>query len=104
MDLQTVVGDNEENSSESENGQSDGSAADDNDKMENGPTKRTTKANKQKCTKKLFSFSMVNAYGTSDFSSVAEDGTFLKLNSHSTIAIDWDPEIKMMYYDDQEAE
>ncbi|GCC35578.1 hypothetical protein chiPu_0014064, partial [Chiloscyllium punctatum] len=104
MDLQTAVGDNEENSSEPENSQSDGSAADENDKMENGPTKRTTKGNKQKCKKKLFSFSMVNAYGTSDFSSIAEDGTYLKLNSHSTIAIDWDPEIKKMYYDDQEAE
>ncbi|XP_043563605.1 ubiquitin carboxyl-terminal hydrolase 4 isoform X1 [Chiloscyllium plagiosum] len=104
MDLQTAVGDNEEISSEPENSQSDGSAADENDKMENGPTKRTTKGNKQKCKKKLFSFSMVNAYGTSDFSSIAEDGTYLKLNSHSTIAIDWDPEIKKMYYDDQEAE
>ncbi|XP_038668234.1 ubiquitin carboxyl-terminal hydrolase 4 isoform X1 [Scyliorhinus canicula] len=104
MDLQNVAGDNEENNSEPENSQSDGSAADENDKMENGPTKRTTKGNKQNCKKKLFSFSVVNAYGTSDFSSITEDGAFLKLNSHSTVAIDWDPEIKKMYYDDQEAE
>ncbi|XP_078066018.1 ubiquitin carboxyl-terminal hydrolase 4 isoform X3 [Mustelus asterias] len=104
MDLQNVTGDNEENSSEPENSQSDGSAADENEKMENGPTKRTTKGNKQNCKKKLFSFSMVNAYGTSDFSSLTEDGAFLKLNSHSTVAIDWDPEIKKMYYDHQEAE
>lgn len=26
------------------------------------------------------------------------------LSAHSTIAVDWDPEIKKMYYDDQEAE
>ncbi|XP_072329059.1 ubiquitin carboxyl-terminal hydrolase 4 isoform X1 [Scyliorhinus torazame] len=104
MDLQNVAGDNEENNSEPENSQSDGSAADENDKMENGPTKRTTKGNKQNCKKKLFSFSVVNAYGTSDFSSITEDGAFLKLNSHSTVAIDWDPEVKKMYYDDQEAE
>ncbi|XP_078399300.1 ubiquitin carboxyl-terminal hydrolase 4 isoform X1 [Cetorhinus maximus] len=104
MDLQNVVGDNEENSSEPENSQSDGSAADENDKMENGPIKRTAKENKQNCKKKLFSFSMVNAYGTSDFSSITEDGAFLKLNSHSTVAIDWDSEIKKTYYDDQEAE
>ncbi|XP_041047706.1 ubiquitin carboxyl-terminal hydrolase 4 isoform X2 [Carcharodon carcharias] len=104
MDLQNVVGDNEENSSEPEISQSDGSAADENDKMENGPTKHTAKENKQNCKKKLFSFSLVNAYGTSDFSSITEDGAFLKLNSHSTVAIDWDAEIKKTYYVDQEAE
>ncbi|XP_067854552.1 ubiquitin carboxyl-terminal hydrolase 4 isoform X1 [Heptranchias perlo] len=104
MDLQNVMGDNEETSSEPENSQSDSSAIDENDKMENGPTKHATKENTQNCRKKLFSFSMVNAYGTSDFNSITEDGTFLKLNSHSTVAIDWDPEIKKMYYDDQEAE
>ncbi|XP_067908180.1 ubiquitin carboxyl-terminal hydrolase 4 isoform X2 [Heterodontus francisci] len=104
MDLQDVVGDNVETSSEPENSQSDSSAADENDKMENGPTKHTTKENTQNCKKKLFNFSMVNAYGTSDFSSITEDGAFLKLSSHSTVAIDWDPEIKKMYYDDQEAE
>lgn len=104
MDLQNAMGDNEEPGSEPENSQSDSSAADENDKMENGPTKRTTKENTQNYRKKLFTFNLVNAYGTSDFSSITEDGTFLKLSSHSTIAVDWDPEIKKMYYDDQEAE
>ncbi|XP_078270332.1 ubiquitin carboxyl-terminal hydrolase 4 isoform X1 [Rhinoraja longicauda] len=104
MDLQNAMGDNEEPGSEPENSQSDSSAADENDKMENGPTKRTAKENTQNYRKKLFTFNLVNAYGTSDFSSITEDGTFLKLSSHSTIAVDWDPDIKKMYYDDQEAE
>ncbi|XP_051873896.1 ubiquitin carboxyl-terminal hydrolase 4 isoform X2 [Pristis pectinata] len=104
MDLQNVMGDNEEPGSEPENSQSDGSAADENDKRENGPTKHTTKESTQNYRRKLFTFNLVNAYGTSDFSSITEDGSFLKLSSHSTIALDWDPEIKKMYYDDQEAE
>ncbi|XP_069792713.1 ubiquitin carboxyl-terminal hydrolase 4 isoform X2 [Narcine bancroftii] len=103
MDLQNVMEDNEEPGSEPDNSQNDDSAAN-KDKMENGPTKHTTKENAQTYKNKLFTFNLVNAYGTSDFSSIAEDGTILKLSSHSTIAVDWDPEIKKMYYDDQEAE
>ncbi|XP_062923797.1 ubiquitin carboxyl-terminal hydrolase 4 isoform X1 [Mobula hypostoma] len=104
MDLQNVLGHNGEPGSEPENSHSGGSAADERNTMENGPSKHTTKEESHNYRKKLFTFNLVNAYGTSDFSSIAEDGTFLKLNSHSTVALDWDPEVKKLYYDDQEAE
>uniref|UniRef100_A0A4W3JYA0 Ubiquitin carboxyl-terminal hydrolase n=1 Tax=Callorhinchus milii TaxID=7868 RepID=A0A4W3JYA0_CALMI len=103
MDHQNVSGENQEASSEPEN-QSDGSGADENDKVENGPTKLPTKESTQNCKKKIFNFNVVNAYGTSDLNSITADGKFLKLNSHSTIAIDWETQIKQLHYDDQEAE
>lgn len=53
---------------------------------------------------RLFSFSMVNSYGTANISPLPCDGNILKLTTHSTVAIDWDSDIKKMCYDDQEAE
>uniref|UniRef100_A0A8D3C220 Ubiquitin carboxyl-terminal hydrolase n=1 Tax=Scophthalmus maximus TaxID=52904 RepID=A0A8D3C220_SCOMX len=55
---------------------------------------------------KLFTFSIVNAYGTANISPLPCDGNVLKLNrqSHSTVAIDWDTESKKLCYDEQEAE
>uniref|UniRef100_A0A8C5FPH0 Ubiquitin carboxyl-terminal hydrolase 4 n=1 Tax=Gadus morhua TaxID=8049 RepID=A0A8C5FPH0_GADMO len=53
---------------------------------------------------RLFSFSMVNSYGTANISPLPCDGNVLKLNPHSTVAIDWDPDTRKRCYDDQEAE
>uniref|UniRef100_A0AAQ6AGK0 Ubiquitin carboxyl-terminal hydrolase 4 n=1 Tax=Amphiprion ocellaris TaxID=80972 RepID=A0AAQ6AGK0_AMPOC len=57
-------------------------------------------------TAKLFTFSIVNSYGTANISPLPCDGNVLKLNrqSHSTVAIDWDTESKKLCYDEQEAE
>ncbi|XP_004676230.1 PREDICTED: ubiquitin carboxyl-terminal hydrolase 4 [Condylura cristata] len=54
--------------------------------------------------KRLFTFSLVNSYGTADINSLATDGKLLKLNSRSTLAIDWDSEARSLYYDEQESE
>lgn len=62
------------------------------------------KVKAQSCRKKLFSISIVNSYGTSDINSITADGTIPRLNSYSTVAVDWDSEIKKLYFDDQEAE
>ncbi|XP_066102153.1 ubiquitin carboxyl-terminal hydrolase 4 isoform X2 [Saccopteryx bilineata] len=56
------------------------------------------------CSKRLFTFSLVNSYGTADINSLATDGKLLKLNSRSTLAIDWDTETRSLYYDEQESE
>ncbi|KAM8758560.1 ubiquitin carboxyl-terminal hydrolase 4 isoform 2-T2 [Rhynchonycteris naso] len=56
------------------------------------------------CSKRLFTFSLVNSYGTADINSLASDGKLLKLNSRSTLAIDWDTETRSLYYDEQESE
>ncbi|XP_006892978.1 PREDICTED: ubiquitin carboxyl-terminal hydrolase 4 isoform X2 [Elephantulus edwardii] len=58
----------------------------------------------QSSPKKLFTFSLVNSYGTADINSLATDGKILKLNSRSTLAIDWDNETRSLYYDEQESE
>uniref|UniRef100_A0A8C6PAL8 Ubiquitin carboxyl-terminal hydrolase n=1 Tax=Nothobranchius furzeri TaxID=105023 RepID=A0A8C6PAL8_NOTFU len=71
-------------------------------------------------TSKLFTFSVVNSYGTVNISPLPCDGNVLKLNrqrcyfkacpicsppaAHSTVAIDWDTESKKLCYDEQEAE
>uniref|UniRef100_A0A8D1KHA0 Ubiquitin carboxyl-terminal hydrolase n=1 Tax=Sus scrofa TaxID=9823 RepID=A0A8D1KHA0_PIG len=56
------------------------------------------------CPERLFTFSLVNSYGTADINSLATDGKLLKLNSRSTLAIDWDSETRNRYYDEQESE
>ncbi|XP_023603516.1 ubiquitin carboxyl-terminal hydrolase 4 isoform X3 [Myotis lucifugus] len=56
------------------------------------------------CPQRLFTFSLVNAYGTADINSLATDGNLLKLSSRSTLAIDWDTETRSLYYDEQESE
>lgn len=58
----------------------------------------------QPCPRRLFTFSLVNSYGTADINSLAMDGKLLKLNSRSTLAIDWDSESRSLYYDEQESE
>uniref|UniRef100_A0A3B3ZMD5 Ubiquitin carboxyl-terminal hydrolase n=1 Tax=Periophthalmus magnuspinnatus TaxID=409849 RepID=A0A3B3ZMD5_9GOBI len=69
--------------------------------LENG-----TKAEKTNSSSpaKLFTFSIVNSYGTANISPLPCDGNLLKLNPHSTVAIDWDTESKKQCYDEQEAE
>ncbi|XP_048878468.1 ubiquitin carboxyl-terminal hydrolase 4 [Brienomyrus brachyistius] len=60
---------------------------------------------KKSCSRpKLFSISLVNSYGTTNITPQPCDGNLLKLNTHSTVALDWDLEMKRQYYDDQEAE
>ncbi|XP_038628171.1 ubiquitin carboxyl-terminal hydrolase 4 isoform X1 [Tachyglossus aculeatus] len=75
------------------------------EKLGNDPSRyMSKKITGQMHKKKLFSFSLVNSYGTTDISSLAADGKLLKLNSRSTIAIDWDSETRSLYYDEQESE
>lgn len=64
----------------------------------------TQKSRGQRCPRRLFTFSLVNSYGTADINSLATDGKLLKLNSRSTLAIDWDTETRSLYYDEQESE
>uniref|UniRef100_A0A4W4HPA5 Ubiquitin carboxyl-terminal hydrolase n=1 Tax=Electrophorus electricus TaxID=8005 RepID=A0A4W4HPA5_ELEEL len=97
MDHQ-VSPDPESSQSETVDGEEEGS------EPENGPVGRGKACSS--CPK-LFSFSMVNSYGTANISSLPCDGSILKLTrnySHSTIAIDWDSDTKRLCYDDQEAE
>ncbi|XP_002758385.1 ubiquitin carboxyl-terminal hydrolase 4 isoform X1 [Callithrix jacchus] len=100
-------GDDEEEMEHQEEGneqplETKGSGEDD---MGNDPGETTQKKIKgQPCPKRLFTFSLVNSYGTADINSLATDGKLLKLNSRSTLAIDWDSETRSLYYDEQESE
>uniref|UniRef100_A0A3Q3BCG7 Ubiquitin carboxyl-terminal hydrolase n=1 Tax=Kryptolebias marmoratus TaxID=37003 RepID=A0A3Q3BCG7_KRYMA len=80
-------------SPEPENGQSE--EEEETSDLENGSRGDATK---------LFTFSIVNSYGTVNISPLPCDGNVLKLNPHSTVAIDWDTESKKLCYDEQEAE
>nr|XP_019579425.1 PREDICTED: ubiquitin carboxyl-terminal hydrolase 4 isoform X2 [Rhinolophus sinicus] len=68
-----------------------------------GETARKTGTGRP-CPRRLFTFSLVNSYGTADINSLATEGKLLKLNSRSTLAIDWDSESRRLYYDEQESE
>ncbi|XP_076985439.1 ubiquitin carboxyl-terminal hydrolase 4 isoform X5 [Tamandua tetradactyla] len=75
------------------------------DELESDSTDTIQKKVKgQPCPTRLFTFSLVNSYGTADVNSLAADGKLLKLNSRSTLAIDWDSETRSLYYDEQESE
>ncbi|KAM5153968.1 ubiquitin carboxyl-terminal hydrolase 4 isoform 4-T4 [Callospermophilus lateralis] len=74
------------------------------DELGGDPNETTQKVKGQPCPKRLFTFSLVNSYGTADINSLATDGKLLKLNSRSTLAIDWDSETRSLYYDEQESE
>lgn len=97
---------------------------------ENKPIKNSGKSSSSRS--KLFSFSVVNSYGTANISSLPCEGNNLKLTrnyhlsmctapifldwfkktncgrfvsaAHSTLAIDWDSDTKKLCYDEQEAE
>ncbi|XP_057701493.1 ubiquitin carboxyl-terminal hydrolase 4 isoform X2 [Corythoichthys intestinalis] len=85
-------------SPDSQNGQSEEETSD----LENGTREGEAKAGS--LSSKLFTFSVVNSYGTANISPLPCDGNILKLNPHSTVAIDWDTDSKKMCYDKQEAE
>ncbi|XP_027789365.1 ubiquitin carboxyl-terminal hydrolase 4 isoform X2 [Marmota flaviventris] len=74
------------------------------DELGGDPSETTQKVKGQPCPRRLFTFSLVNSYGTADINSLATDGKLLKLNSRSTLAIDWDSETRSLYYDEQESE
>ncbi|XP_047419402.1 ubiquitin carboxyl-terminal hydrolase 4 isoform X2 [Sciurus carolinensis] len=74
------------------------------DELGGDSSETTQKVKGQPCPKRLFTFSLVNSYGTADINSLATDGKLLKLNSRSTLAIDWDSETRSLYYDEQESE
>ncbi|KAM4651595.1 ubiquitin carboxyl-terminal hydrolase 4 [Discoglossus pictus] len=93
----------QEESLEESNGQSEDSVEDESSEGGCSPCNKMPKK-AQECRKRLFSFSLVNSYATSEVGSMPAEGSFLKLSSYSTIAIDWDTETKKLYYDDQEAE
>ncbi|XP_062977133.1 ubiquitin carboxyl-terminal hydrolase 4 isoform X4 [Elgaria multicarinata webbii] len=54
--------------------------------------------------KRLFTFSLVNSYGTSEINSLTTEGKILKLSSHATLAIDWDSDTRKLLFDEQEAQ
>ncbi|XP_051563513.1 ubiquitin carboxyl-terminal hydrolase 4-like isoform X2 [Myxocyprinus asiaticus] len=89
-------------SPEPENSHSDTVDGEEDSESENGPNSNSGKSISSR--PKLFSFSMVNSYGTANISSLPFDGNLLKLTIHSTVAIDWDSDNKKLCYDDQEAE
>uniref|UniRef100_A0A671NN26 Ubiquitin carboxyl-terminal hydrolase n=1 Tax=Sinocyclocheilus anshuiensis TaxID=1608454 RepID=A0A671NN26_9TELE len=89
-------------SPEPENSNSDTVDGEEDSEPENGPNCSGGKSFTSR--PKLFSFSMVNSYGTANISSLPFDGNLLKLTTHSTVAIDWDSDTKKLCYDDQEAE
>ncbi|XP_075704906.1 ubiquitin carboxyl-terminal hydrolase 4-like [Rhinoderma darwinii] len=91
-----------EESPEESNGQSDDSVEDESSEGCSPCNKVPKKA--QDHHKRLFCFSLVNSYATSDVGSMPAEGAFLKLTSYSTVAIDWDTETKKLCYGDQEAE
>ncbi|KAG8436185.1 hypothetical protein GDO86_007332 [Hymenochirus boettgeri] len=92
----------QEEAPEDFNEQSDESVEDENSEGGCSPCNKMPKK-AQDCRKRLFTFSLVNSYATSEVGSIPSEG-FLKLNSFSTVAIDWDTETKKLFYDDQEAE
>ncbi|XP_053325397.1 ubiquitin carboxyl-terminal hydrolase 4 isoform X2 [Spea bombifrons] len=95
--------DEREESPEESNGQSDDSVEDESSEGGCSPCNKMPKKARD-CRKRLFTFSLVNSYATSDVGSMPAEGSILKLNSYSTIAIDWNTEAKKLFYDDQEAE
>ncbi|KAH0629972.1 hypothetical protein JD844_012478 [Phrynosoma platyrhinos] len=54
--------------------------------------------------KRLFTFSLVNSYGTSEINSLTTEGKIPKLTSHATVAIDWDSETRKLLFDEHEAQ
>ncbi|KAK1161467.1 ubiquitin carboxyl-terminal hydrolase 4-like [Acipenser oxyrinchus oxyrinchus] len=107
MEHQEVARPNQDILIEPGNSQSEGSVREEDcDDPENESIAgiQKTSAKSANCPAKLFTFSMVNSYGTADISSLTSDNTVLKLNAQSTVAINWDSESKKLYYDDQEAE
>ncbi|XP_040263063.1 ubiquitin carboxyl-terminal hydrolase 4 isoform X2 [Bufo bufo] len=102
MDHQEEHEEQESSSPDESNGQSDDSVEDENSEGCSPCNKMPKKA--QDARKRLFCFSLVNSYATSDVGSMPAEGAFLKLTSYSTVAIDWDTETKKLCYDEQEAE
>ncbi|XP_035243957.1 ubiquitin carboxyl-terminal hydrolase 4-like isoform X1 [Anguilla anguilla] len=88
--------------------QSESSVGEDEDSqaLENGTIGGTSKLSRKRGSirRKLFSFNMVNSYGTANISPLPCEGNILKLNMHSTVAMDWNWEIKKLCFDDREAE
>ncbi|XP_063148065.1 ubiquitin carboxyl-terminal hydrolase 4 [Candoia aspera] len=54
--------------------------------------------------KRLFSFSFVNSYGTSEINCLTTEGKILKLSSYATVAIDWDSDTRKLLFDEHEAQ
>uniref|UniRef100_A0A8C9YGG8 Ubiquitin carboxyl-terminal hydrolase n=1 Tax=Sander lucioperca TaxID=283035 RepID=A0A8C9YGG8_SANLU len=82
-------------SPEPENGQSEEEEEETSD-LDNGSKGDMPK---QSSPAKLFTFSIVNSYGTANITSPMSLS-----EAHSTVAIDWDTESKKLCYDEQEAE
>nr|XP_048280118.1 ubiquitin carboxyl-terminal hydrolase 4 isoform X3 [Myodes glareolus] len=101
-----VSGDDEEEMDHQEEGKEQLSEAEGSGEDEQGedPSETTHKVKGQPRHRRLFTFSLVNSYGTADINSLATDGKLLKLSSRSTLAIDWDSETRSLYYDEQESE
>ncbi|XP_028374345.1 ubiquitin carboxyl-terminal hydrolase 4 isoform X2 [Phyllostomus discolor] len=68
------------------------------------PGETTQKTKGRSCPKRLFSLNAVNSYGTADINALETEEELLKLNSGSTLAMNWDSETRSLYYDEQESE
>lgn len=77
-----VSGDDEEEMEHQEEGKEQLSETEGSGEDELGcdPSESTQKVKGQPCPKRLFTFSLVNSYGTADINSLATDGKLLKLN------------------------
>lgn len=77
-----MLGDDEEEMEHQEEGkehlsETEGSGE---DELGSEHSETTQKIKGQPCPKRLFTFSLVNSYGTADINSLAADGKLLKLN------------------------
>uniref|UniRef100_A0A8C4R1T8 ubiquitinyl hydrolase 1 n=1 Tax=Eptatretus burgeri TaxID=7764 RepID=A0A8C4R1T8_EPTBU len=52
----------------------------------------------------LFTFHIVNAYGSSEINTIMDDGQPIKFTNRPYIALDWDSRMKQYYYDEKAAE
>ncbi|XP_035238511.1 ubiquitin carboxyl-terminal hydrolase 4-like [Anguilla rostrata] len=89
-------------SDDSVGGEEEDDDDDEDDDLDNSPSGSVAKPGNAE--PKLFSFSMVNSYGTANIGLLPSDSNTLKINTHSTVAINWDSDMRKLYYDDQEAE
>jgi len=63
-----------------------------------------TEDKKSEKRKRLFSFTMVNSYGSADLVKLKDDGTPIKFTSRTYIALDWNIKAKEKCYDERNAE
>jgi ubiquitin carboxyl-terminal hydrolase 4/11/15 len=98
--------DEEEDSSESvdENGKMSSSGSDDAVVPDEDEGVEADTVNEDDRKPRLFSFHMVNSYGSAEMDGIKDDGRPIKLSNRSYVAIDWHPRAKVLFYDEKAAE